>query len=248
MLQGFYTAASGMLMQQRGLNVIANNLANAKTPGYKTNRLLSTTFEQTLLTRFEKYNTGGVGTGEPARIVSEVADALTMAGLLETNRPFDIGLNGQGFFNIQADDGNIYLSRDGQFDLDDEGYLILRGKGRVMGTDGALFIGTSNIDVNMQGQIHNSVTGAYLGQLAVTHPGEDAVFEQQRNGMYTTNLGAGAQVANPRAVQGYLEQSNVNLTEEMTAMMMAQRNFETASRSLQMIDSTYQKAVNIASL
>ena len=79
MLQGFYSAASGMFMQQRHLNVLANNLANTQTPGYKTNRLVSTTFEQTLLARLERGNSAYLGgVGSPARIVDEVADIFTV--------------------------------------------------------------------------------------------------------------------------------------------------------------------------
>lgn len=248
MLQGFYSAASGMFMQQRGLNVIANNLANAQTPGYKTTRLLSTTFEQTLLTRFEKYGSGGIGTGEPVRIVSEVADLFDINGLTGTNRPFDVALNSPGFFNIQGEDGQTYLTRDGQFDLDEDGYLVLRDRGRVLGTGGPLKLDTSDITISETGQITNSITGAALGQLAVTNPGEEAEYQIERNGLYTSSAGVGAQQQDVVVVQGALEDSNVVLTEEMTAMIMAQRNFQSASAALKMIDATYSKAVNIAAL
>lgn len=250
MLQGFYTAASGMLMQQRNLNTLSNNLTNARTPGYKANRLLSTTFDQTMLTRFEKSNPNGVtiGSGSPVRIVEEVADMLEVSGLSETNRSLDMGLNSPGFFNVQGEDGQVYLTRDGQFDLDNEGYLILRDRGRVMGTGGPLRLNTSDILVSETGAITNSITGAALGQLAITNPGENATFQMERNGLYTTNAGVGPAQQNPVLVQGSLEDSNVNLTDEMTAIMMAQRNFQTASSALQMIDTTYAKAVNIAQL
>lgn len=249
MLQGFYSAASGMLMQQRALDVIANNLSNTQTPGYKTNRLLSSTFEQTLMTRLEHGKYSDVGSGSPVRIVSQVADLYTNGGLTETSRPFDMAITGAGFFNIQGDvDGQTYLTRDGQFDLDDEGYLILRGQGRVLGTGGPMQISTSDITVSETGEITDSVTGAVLGQLAITAPNEDAVVEEQYNGMYQVTAGGTTAVAQPGIVQGALEDSNVSLTNEMTAMITAQRNFSSASQALQFIDATYAKAVNIASL
>lgn len=248
MLQGFYTVASGMFMQQRSLNVISHNMTNVNTPGFKASRLLSTTFEQELLTRFEKYNTGGIGTGEPARVVSEVPDVLTVSGLVETGRTLDVGLNSTGFFNVQGEDGETYLTRDGQFDLDEEGYLIMRDVGRVLGTGGPLQIGTNDVNISRTGEITDAFTGAVLGQFAITNPGEDAVFQVERNGLYTTDVGVGAQDPEAVVIQGWLEDSNVDLTEEMTAMMMSQRNFQTASSALQMIDSTYAKAVNIAQL
>lgn len=249
MLQGFYTAASGMLMQQHQLNVISNNLANLQTPGYKTNRLLSTTFEQTLLSRLEKGRYNTIGTGEPLRIVREVADLFSTNGVMETNRPFDMAITGPGFFNVQAANGQTYMTRNGQFDLDEEGYLILRGQGRVLGTGGALRLSTSNIKVDESGVITNSLTGAGLGQLRITVPAENAEMEQYRNGMYTVvGGGTGGAAAAPAVLQGALENSNTDMNAEMTEMMMAQRNFAAASQILQIIDGTYSKAVGIASL
>lgn len=249
MLQGFYTAGSGMLMQQHHLNIISNNLANLQTPGFKTNRLLSTTFEQALLTRIEGGRNNPIGTGAPLRIVSEVADIFTAGGVEETNRPFDMAITGFGFFNVQAADGQTYFTRNGQFDLDDEGYLVLRGKGRVLGEGGPLQLSTSNITVNENGAITNSLTGAAMGQLRITVPPQDAEIAQFNNGMYQLAAGGtGGAAVNPGVVQGGLEISNTNMTDEMSEMMMAQRNFATASQLLQMIDSTYAKAVNIASL
>ncbi len=249
MLQGFYSAASGVLMQQRNLNLIANNLANVQTPGYKTSRLLSSTFEQTMLTRFERYNHGRIGTGEPVRIVSEVDDLWTAGGVEETDRPFDFAITGYGFFNIQGDDGQVYITRDGQFDLDDEGFLVLRDNGRVLGTNGQpLQVGTSNIVVDAEGNIRNSLTGANLGTMAITVPDQNAEVTESRNGLYQVAGGPGPQSDDPVLVQGGYENSNVNLTDETTAMMMAQRNFNSAAQALQFIDATYAKAVNIASL
>lgn len=249
MLQGFYSAASGVLMQQRNLNVISNNLANARTPGYKANTLISTTFEQTLLTRMEGKNSAYIGTGNPARIVEEVVDIFKTGEIISTDQPFDVALNGSGFFNVQGEDGQTYITRDGQFDLDDEGYLILRGRGRVLGTDGApIQLGTSDIIIDKEGNITHDLTGVNLGILAITIPGENAVIEEARNGMYLVDGGPGPQSENPKVIQGSYENSNVNLTDEMAAMIMAQRNFSSASQALQIIDKTYNSAVNIAQL
>ncbi len=249
MLQGFYTAASGMLMQQRGLNVISNNLANVQTAGYKSSQLISNTFEQELLTRFVRNDTTGIGEGYPARIVDEVVDLHAFNGITETGRPFDLAITDYGFFNVQAEDGQTYLTRNGQFDLDEEGFLILRGRGQVLGTGGPIQVTTSDISVDANGMITNSITGAAIGQLSITVPENDADVQQNPNGMFSLiGGGTGALAANPEVVQGAYENSDVNMTDEMTAMMLAQRNFSSASQALQFIDDTYAKAVNIASL
>ncbi len=249
MLQGFYSAASGMLMQQRNLNLIANNLANVQTPGYKTSRLLSNTFQQTMLTRFEDYNDGRIGEGDPVRIVREVADLFTPGVVVESGRPFDFAVTGAGFFNIEAPDGETYITRDGMFDLDDEGFLIKRDGGYVLGTGGQrLQANTSDIEVSPEGQITNALTGAVIGTLAITIPPENATILESRNSMYLVEGGGGTQSADPQVVQNAYEQSNVNMGDELTAMMFAQRNFSTASSALKMIDATYAKGVNIAAL
>lgn len=245
MLQGFYSAASGMLQQQRHLNVIASNLANTQTAGYKANRLLSTTFEQTLA-RLERGNSAIIGTGESTRIVSEVADLYTEGGVTESGRPFDMAITGYGFFNIQSEDGQQYLTRNGQFVLDDEGYLYLRGKGRVLGQGGPIKVDVSDIQVLEDGTILNGGTGAQIGRLLITEPTENAEISQQNNGMY---LAAQTQpIANPKVEQGVWENSNVNLSDELAAMIMTQRNFSSSAQALQWIDRTYALAVNIASL
>lgn len=247
MLQGFYSAAAGMFMQQRHLNVISNNLANAQTPGFKTNRLVSETFEELLQARLENGNNGLLGTDERTRIVSEVADIWTNGGVAETGRPFDMAITGFGFFNVRGEDGQDYITREGVFDLDEEGFLVLRNKGQVLGAGGApLQLDISDIHVDADGNITNALTGDELGQLLITVPTADAVIEAQRNGMYTAT--AVEAPVNPGVVQGAFERSNVNLSDELSAMIIAQRNFSSASRALTIIDQTYAKGTNIASL
>ena len=107
-LEGFYIAASGMLAQQRTINVLANNMANVKTPGFKARRVISETFEQELLTRMEKGNTKVIGPGDATRVISDVATDFGENLLEETGRPFDLALVGPGYFNIQGEQ-NQYL-------------------------------------------------------------------------------------------------------------------------------------------
>ena len=137
MLRGFYTAASGVLMQERTLNVLTNNLVNARTPGFRASRVVSTTFEDEYLVRLEKGASGAIGTGAPVRIVSDVPTLFDPSSLEETGRPYDLAINGEGFFNILTTDaqGNErqYLTRNGNFDVDEEGMLVLRGHGQVLG-------------------------------------------------------------------------------------------------------------------
>ncbi|HHX57310.1 MAG TPA: hypothetical protein GX710_04765, partial [Clostridiales bacterium] len=87
MLSGFYTASSGMLVQQRNLNVISNNLANSQTTGYKSERLVTSTFDQEFLTRIEKNNTEQIGVGSAVSLVDDVITNFNGSSLDETARP-----------------------------------------------------------------------------------------------------------------------------------------------------------------
>ena len=141
MLAGYYTIASGMLTRQRELDTIGNNLINVQTPGYRADRLLITSFEQELLTRQEKYNTQTLGNGKAATsgVVDDVVSLFHSGTLQETGRTMDLAINGEGFFQVRGEDGAAYLTRNGQFDIDQQGYTILQGK-----------IERSNVDMNQE--------------------------------------------------------------------------------------------------
>ena len=106
MLRGFYTAATGILMQQRKINVLTNNVANAETPGYRASRVVSSTFQQELMTRLEGSNTENIGSNAQIQVVSEVPTRFDPSSLEETGRPLDFALEGEGFFNVQAEDAD----------------------------------------------------------------------------------------------------------------------------------------------
>ncbi|MEG0838959.1 MAG: flagellar hook-basal body protein [Hydrogenoanaerobacterium sp.] len=184
MLTGFYTAASGMFMQQRSLNVIANNMANGETPGFKSERVVSTTFEQELLTRQERGNNGFIGKGSPVRLVQDVPSLFDPSLLRETERPLDMAINGEGYFNIKSPDGQQYMTRNGNFDIDKEGYLVLHGAGRVMGQRGEINLkGSSSFKVDTDGNVMD-IRGRKIDKLLITKPTQGTQLAKFSNGMY----------------------------------------------------------------
>lgn len=98
MLSGFYTAASGILNQQRTLNVLTNNISNAKTPGFRAERVVTETFDFELMTRIEKGNTQRIGLDSPIQLVRDVPTIFDTNSLVETGFPMDMAINGEGFF------------------------------------------------------------------------------------------------------------------------------------------------------
>lgn len=255
MATGFFTVASGMMMQQRTLNVIANNMANANTPGFKAERVVSTTFQQELLMRQQGYNRTFIGSGDAVKVVEDVPTQFDESFVKTTGRPFDLAIQGEGFFTVKDAEGKQYLTRNGQFDIDADGYLILPGVGRVQGSRGDLKIEGSNFTVNSEGAVYNT-KGRLLGSLQIIAASPEAGLEKFPNGLFQVPGGEGEpgetaglfEVASPKIGQGLLEASNTNYNREIALLMETQRTFQSCSKALMMIDEIEQRAANIASL
>ena len=239
MFSGFYTAASGMLMNQRRLNAVSNNMANQNTPGYQAKKVIGTTFDEELLRQQGGIETN-IGGGSPIAIVAEEAIDFTQGNLKETNRPYDMAISGNGFFVIQGE-GQEYLPRNGNFDRDNEGYLVLRGVGRVLGDDGPIKVDNGFFNVGSTGGVF-SENGQLLGMLRVEEPADYDALVQNDNGTYTS--GGQTTRVYPTVSQGRLEASNVNLGKEMTDAMSVQRAFQSCGKALTIIDQMNQKTAS----
>jgi flagellar basal-body rod protein FlgF len=251
MSTGFYTAAAGMLTQQRTINVLANNLINHDTPGYRSERVVTTTFEQEMLTRLEKGNTAAIGSGSPLRIIEQVVSDFGSGMLESSDSPFDLAINGEGYFAVQGAD-NVYLTRNGNFKLDEEGYLVLEGIGRVLGENGEIHIGNSDFTVAADGYIYDG-SGIPINRLYIASAQQAEGLQRTENGLYVTEglpEPEGAAVPEGTEImQFFLEKSNVDLNRELSLIMEAQRNFQALSKILQGIDELNHKAATqIASL
>lgn len=247
MLAEYYTIASGMLAQQRRLEVQSNNLVNSQTPGYHAQRVITSSFEEELARRLEPGASAIIGTANPMTIVEQLETLFQSGDVKDTGRNMDVAINGQGYFNIQGDDGQLYLTRNGSFDVDEEGYLILEGVGRVQGENGNLLVGDTGFTIYADGTVLNS-DGNTVGNLMVTEFPENPI--QYNNGMFGAEDGAQTnQVENVSFIQGSLELSNVDLNREYSMVIEAQRSFQACSSALQIIDDIDQKAASqIASI
>lgn len=244
MLSGFYTIASGMLAQQRNIDLIGNNLVNLETPGYRGQRMVFNTFEHELMTRQEAYQREDIGSASPITLVDDVV-TLNHSGLYQnTGHPFDIAIDGPGYFVIQGNEEQPYLTRGGQFNMDAEGYLILEGIGRVMGQDGPIQVKNAQFEVLADGTINNEA-GRRIGNLQIQSPAEEVTLVRLNNGMFQMPPGQESQAAEGfRLHQNVKETSNVNYTTEMTAYIEAQRAFQSCSSALQIMDNMNRKAVS----
>ncbi len=240
MFSGFYTAASGMLMNRRALDVTADNMANQKTPGFRSKRMVGTTFDQQLVRQMGGV-TAPIGQGSPIAIVAEEATNFEEGIIVDTDNPYNMAIHGDGFFVIQGENGE-FLTRNGNFDKDAEGYLVLPGKGYVVGDMGPIEIGEDGFNVGTNGVIYDN-QGGELDLFRIVEADNYENLTVYDNGMF----GAGtAQLTEsyPEVYQGKLEQSNVNLNDEMARSMEIQRAFQSCSRALTIIDQMNQKTVS----
>ena len=229
MLRGFYIASNGLINQQRTINTISNNVANSQTPGYKSDTSVQNTFKKELLL----LNGGRInktGTIE-YKYTEQSFTGLSQGSLEFTERPLDFAIEGPVFFNIQSGTGDRLLSRNGQFSLDDEGYLFLNGAGRVLGENGEIFIGKSDFSVSNSGEIF--IDGQQADKLELTYIEEEANIQKSGDNTFTLIDGANGEVPADlkySIIQGAFERANVDVAIEMTRAMSAQRSFEAMSK------------------
>lgn len=244
MFQGFYDLTSNLITQNRNLNVISNNMANVSTPGFKMDRMMETTFRDEMLYRYDQDGKTAVGTVSRMNVADERITDYTEGGIRETGYPLDVGLTGEGFFVIQTDNGQVY-TRNGSFNLNNDGYLILQGMGRVLGTDGQpIQMDTDDITIDKQGRITSSEDGRYFGTINVVDFADYAQLTKVTGGVFQT-AAQPTPAADAVVTQKYLEDSNVALAEQMTTMMSSQRVLQGSAQILRMYDQLISRATTL---
>jgi flagellar basal-body rod protein FlgG len=231
MIKGFYNLTSGMLTQQRNLNVISNNMVNISTSGYKEQEYTATTFDDVLYSRVgnKEKDYQGIGRQSYIRATSQLYTNYEQGTPEETDLPLDFAIYGDGFFAIQNEDGETAYTRAGSFSLDEEGYLCLPGQGYVLDTQGQrMQIMTDQVTADSQGRIYDESNGSYLGQIGVYTFEDTGVLEFNEQGLFTG--GEGVLDENPTVYWGYVERSNVDMVSQMTDMISCQRAFQSAAQ------------------
>jgi flagellar basal-body rod protein FlgG len=222
MERGLYIAASGMLSEMVRQDQIANDLANASTPGYKADRATQRSFGDILLANSVSGATvGPLGLG--SRIDSIVTDT-TAAPVRDTGDPLDLAVQGDGWFGVQSPQGLRY-TRNGQFGVSPQGTLVDSLGNQVLGQNGA------PVRVGADGRPDPRLVGVFN----VTAP-------RKIGDSYVTGAAAGAATGTVR--QGALEGSNADPSKSMVDMIASFRAFESGQRVIRTIDETLQKASN----
>lgn len=260
MLRALWTAASGMQSQQTNIDVVANNLANVNTTGFKKSRadFQDLMYQNLKTTGSPSTNTTQVPTGIQIGLgtrLAAVTKIFTSGDFTQTGNDLDMAIEGDGFFQIQMPDGTTAYSRAGAFKKDSTGRIVT-SDGYPLLPEIVIPTNATKISIGNDGTV--SVTQA--GQTAPTNVGNIQLAQfanpaglaaQGKNLFLQTDASGNATTGTPgqtgigTITQGFLEMSNVNVASEMVNMIVGQRAYEINSKAVQASDEMLQTANNM---
>lgn len=262
MLRALSTASSGAQTQQLNIDIIANNIANVNTTGYKKVR---GEFQDLLSQTLSAAGTiGDQGTTDPAGVqvglgvVMSATQRIFLPGSIQqTGNSLDVAVQGEGYFQVQLDNGTIGFTRDGTFKRDANGTLVTSDGYPVqpnitIPTDATEVVisanGTVNTrqagssDFNQAGQIQ---LARFANPAGLDSVGKNIFIETPASGTATTGTAGQGDFGRTTLAQGYLESSNVQIVEELIGLITAQRAFESNTKVIQTGDNILQTVNNI---
>ncbi len=244
MNRGFYYACNGMILNQRYLDCIGNNLTNMSTYGYKRDTLITNRFdEQMILVKHREELSGTFA----HRYVDDSYTDLEQGSLEYTESPFDVAIHGDVYFNVAGYNGETMLTRNGAWELDGEGYLCLSNSGRILGENGEIYLGNKDFVIDVDGRIYQD--GQLVERLQLSYINPDATTEKFGANMFTAVEAGDVPDDLPfDIIQGALERSNVDVNYELTMLMNTQRLFEANSTIFQLCDSMNQRAASLCKI
>lgn len=253
MIRGLYAGYTGMLNQQYRMDTITNNLANATTVGFKREGATSKSFEDVMAVKIKDSSVGydiePIGQLNLGVKIGENYTDYNQGSLRETGNPFDLALDGKGFFAVSFTNKDglemTKYTRDGNFTMDAEGMLRTKDGDFVLndaGTTISIPTNATEILVDDLGRIY--ADGSYVDQVGITDFEDYNYLEKYGENMYTLVEGGVEQPAEAKAVQGYLEMSNINVVSEMVEMINITRAYEANQKAIQTADSMLDKSVN----
>ncbi|MFO1349950.1 MAG: flagellar basal-body rod protein FlgG [Gammaproteobacteria bacterium] len=259
MTSALWIAKTGLDAQQTRMAVVSNNLANVNTTGFKRGRA---EFEDLMYQNVRQaggqssQNTqlpSGLMLGTGVRTVS-TEKSFTQGSIVQTGNNLDLAINGRGFFQVLLPDGNVGYSRDGSFQVNDQGQVVTSSGYEVQP---ALTIpaNTQSITIGSDGVVTAQVVGdvapVAVGTLQMADFINPAGLQPIGENLFLETAASGApQVGNPRSnglgslTQGALEGSNVNVVEELVSMIETQRAYEMNSKAIATVDQMLQYTNN----
>ncbi len=251
MLRALKTAALGMTAQQLNVDVIANNLANVNTTGFKRS---SIEFQDLLYDTMQLGDTDGRrGRENPVKLQIGLGSrpistfrSFTRGDVVQTGNTLDLAINGRGFFQVELSNGNIAYTRDGSFKINSEGYLVT-SSGLKVYPEIAIPENVSSIKISENGLVSVMIDGETepqeIGQIELVTFMNPAGLLARGGNLFSVTEASGEPIyglPNEQGfgglMQGYLEKSNVDVAQEMINLIVAQRAYEINSKSVKTAD------------
>ena len=236
MLRGIYTSTTGMIAEMDRENVIANNLANVDTVGFKKDNITTTPFAELFLNAYSKRGVAPIGKlGLGVQAVTRFIN-FTEGSIQTTGNESDLAMRGDGMFAVQAQNGIRYM-RAGNFMVDKDRFLVSQEGLKVVRQNGPIQLQEGAFQVTESGEIIQN--GQIVNRLQVY---STAGMEKEGEYLYTNESPVPA--TDFQVIQGAVEHSNVNTVYEMIQMITATRGYETNQKALTAHDDTLGKLVN----
>jgi len=260
MVRALNTAATGMAAQESQVNTISNNIANVNTTGFKRSRTefddlnYQTIQEAGARSGNNTFYSVGTQIGSGAK-VSATRKEFEQGSVTMTNNPFDLMVNGEGFFGIIMGDNEMRFTRDGSLSVDAQGNIVNRA-GYKLYPGFTVPPATKSVNVSENGTVDAYVQGqtepTNLGQIPIFTFVNSAGLKSSGANLYQVSFSSGEAIQNVAGnsnagavTQGALESSNVNIMTEMTNLIRAQRAYEMNSKVMGVSDQMMQTANNI---
>lgn len=247
MIRSLYTSVSGLISLENKQAVISNNMANANTNGFKSEYLSFKSFKDVMIQNKDKVVGGqnvktNLGELSLGVAINDVNTAFTQGNFKETNKIGDFAIDGRGFFTIQRGNERLF-TRDGNFRVNNEGFLVTTTGDYVLGVNNGrtepIFVGNEKFLLNPDGKLE---IGNRNYKLAMADFRDYGSLEKVGDNYYKGNNPIyNAEVS---VYQGFIESSNVDITDQMVEMLSTMRAFETNQKFVSMIDESLGKAAN----
>lgn len=245
MIRGVYTAAAGLVARMARLSVVSNNLANSQTVGYKQDIVTDRHFQELQLALL--HGRSGIGAGEDIGVLGTGPVAsppdldLAQGALMETGYESDFAIGGPGFFVVQTANGLRY-TREGSFERDANNQLVTLDGNLVMGEDGPITLPAGELLAAGDGTI--AVDGRVAGRLRVVDFPASTMLRKEGANLIVTDDAAAVPATGMAVYQGYLESSNVDVTQSMVNLIELRHAYSMNARMMQLQDRIIDRSVN----
>ena len=260
-MRALYTAATGMAAQELNVQVISNNIANLRTTGYKKQRAA---FQDLIYDHVRRVGAQASDQGTILPVGIDIGGGVKTVGtprlmsqgtLSQTGNDLDIAIRGEGFFKIQMPDGTYQYTRDGTFQMDNQGRVV-NAQGNPVQPTITIPQNAAGITINAQGQVSvtlpGSTTPTVLGQIGLTRFVNKAGLQPVGDNNFTETPASGPPQDGIANVDGYgdmqqsnLEQANVEVVSEISDLIAAQRAYEMNAKVVSAADQMMQSTTGM---